>query len=296
VNIELCTDALLQALLAPMDPGRAGAFVEVGLGGGNFSFEWAAPAGFRCYAVEPLPTDALIAACQRSGVVLHRAAIGDQCGEVLIFLGELDGHRLPDISSLNPRWWGVGATSQSVRAQTLVAAVAELGITTIGCLKIDTEGSERAIISGLRALGPKQRPGIVTFEYGGGGTKATGAGGWAPEFLDNTRYCVGELQALGYQGGFVIERRLAGARFFEFAALPADADPFPAESEVGNLLLMQAPPSRADAEVILRRVAPLLEKDARRAAARARRDWFKHQYIRLRAGVRRRLGRKESQP
>jgi hypothetical protein len=92
MDIELATDYVAKRLAS----GRAGRgnFLEIGLGSLNYSFEWAQPLGYQCYAVEPLPTDGLKAKTSEFGVDLTEAAIAATTGQMPIYVGWADnfGH------------------------------------------------------------------------------------------------------------------------------------------------------------------------------------------------------------
>jgi FkbM family methyltransferase len=289
VNIELCTDLLAARFLERIDPGRTGAFIEVGLGGRDFSFTWAAPAGFRSYAVEPLPGEALIKECRQHGVALITAAVGREPGQAKIYVGNLNGRALPDISSLNPRWWGSGSEVRVVPVVSLKALFIEHGITKVSLLKIDTEGSERPIIESLTDLPDVALPQVVAFEYGGGGTRGEKGGGWAEEFFANTIGCLNTLKALGYRGGILIEAAHAAPQRVDFDAVESFDRLFPADARVGNFIAVREPLEEISFAASMAAIQPSLAREARHAARQQRMNWLRHQRIRLLMGIKRRL-------
>jgi FkbM family methyltransferase len=238
MNIEFATDLLCQRFLQFFDPEAAGAVVEVGLGSGNFSFEWATPLGHRCLAVEPLPTEALLTAATEHRVELIQAAMGAASGQVPIYHGELHGHALPDISSLNPRWWGVSNRYTIVPVVTLPDLCASKGVERISLLKVDTEGSESEILRLLSILSTKSLPRLIVLEYGGGGTLRSGEGGWSPEFLGGTKLILETLKKLNYCSCIILERQCllpiykTGQHALKIRGM------FDPDFQVGNLILI----------------------------------------------------------
>lgn len=167
MDIEFATDHLCNRFLASLNSVEAEIVLEIGLGSLNFSFQWAAPLGFRCVAVEPLPTESLLVATNQNGIELVMGAMGAQSWEVPIYHGVLHDHDFPDISSLNPRWWGVSERSSIVPCLTLPELCIYRSIDRIALLKVDTEGSEYHIISFLPELQDSIKPRVIAVEYGG---------------------------------------------------------------------------------------------------------------------------------
>lgn len=290
MDFELCTDLIAKRLVEKADPGRCGACVEIGLGPGNFSFRWAEPAGFRCIAVEPLPTEGLRAACREHGVALVTAAITAQGGgPVPIYLGMFDGNASPDTNSLNPRWWGCGQETRQVESLTLAGLFHRESVATCTFLKVDTEGSECAIVEGLRDLSPEQQPAVVAFEYGGGGSRERGTGGWSGEFLEDTLASIRALRSLGYGAVIVVESAARDPRQAEMPNDGREQDLFPATALVGNLIVTREPVPIAEFAALVQSFGPELERAERRTRAAWRRVQFRHGLVRLGAGLKRRL-------
>jgi FkbM family methyltransferase len=240
MDIEFATDHLCKRFLASLNSVETGIVLEIGLGSLNFSFQWAAPLGFRCVAVEPLPTESLLVATNQNGIELVVAAMGAQSGEVPIYHGVLHDHDLPDISSLNPRWWGVSERSSIVPCLTLPELCISRSIDRIALLKVDTEGSEYHIISLLPELQDSTKPRVITVEYGGGGhTRSSQTGGWAPEFLMGTRQLLEITQKEGYSATIVFESN----RLFPKLRIGSEAfnveKLFDPDFLVGNLLVVR---------------------------------------------------------
>lgn len=236
MDIEFVTDLLMQKFLSQIDPQRGGGFIEIGLGSGNFSFTWAQPLGFECYAVEPLPTGALKEQVLKHQVVLTEAAITDISGEVQIYIGSLNGSTLSDISSLHADWWGGGMEEKTVTSLTIKDYVAQKKIQEISSLKIDTEGAELSVISGLKALEPWQLPQLIAFEYGGGGSRKNKEGGWLPKFFENTLDCLKTLKCLGYETAIVIEQKANQILPYDLVSIRDMEDIFSPHAEVGNII------------------------------------------------------------
>jgi FkbM family methyltransferase len=253
MDIEFATDHLCRGFLSSLDPSANGVVLEIGLGSGNFGFEWAAPLGYRCLAVEPLPTEALLISTRQHGVELVRAAMGAQSGEVPIYHGELHGRDLPDISSLNPRWWGVGDRQTIVPCLTLPELCSTSKLDRIALLKIDTEGAESEILSLAPALPSTTLPRIIVVEYGGGGdTRSSQKGGWTPEFFEGTRRLLEIARELGYSSTIVLElsqvlpKLRQGSEAFDADVL------FDPNFEVGNLILIQNTQDAAQISTLIR--------------------------------------------
>jgi FkbM family methyltransferase len=238
MQFEAATDMWLRCLLGGTDRRRDGVFLEVGLGAGDWSFEWATRLGMRCVAAEPAPTDALRAACLANGVELVEAAVCGREGTVLLFEGVFNGTRLNDTNSIRPDWWGVAGNSRPVPAVTLATLTRSWGGAPLLCVKVDVEGAEPEVLSGLKDLPAANRPLIVSFEYGGGGCLKDGKGGWSDEFLPGTLGCLRLLKELGYRKGLVLEKHSWSPRFFslgEFAGRAGDL--FSPDDEVGNIIV-----------------------------------------------------------
>ncbi len=239
MDIEFATDYLCQGFLGKLDPTASGVVVEIGLGSLNYSFQWAAPLGHRCIAVEPLPTDSLIAATKAHDVELIPAAMGELCCEVPIYHGYLHGHPLPDISSLNPRWWGVSDSFTMVPCLTISHLCFSKAISSMALLKVDTEGSESQILGCLPELPLSLLPEIIVFEYGGGGRLRDGTGGWSIEFKSGLVQLLAVLKKCQYQAAVVVEsqrrwpRWFLGPDAFDFEQL------FGEDFRVGNLILVR---------------------------------------------------------
>lgn len=240
MNTERATDFFLERLIA--GSCRDSAFVEVGLGSADWSFQWARRLGFPCLAVEPMPIPALLAACQEHGVTLVETALGRNSGTARIYHGELSGHAIPDTSSLRPDWWAVGSRFSEVPVMTLAALVEASRLERIVCLKVDVEGAEWEVLSGLAEVPARSLPEVVAFEYGGGGRRSDGRGGWRPETWVHTVECLELLRVKGYQWGMLCERVLPVPRLFgtQEAAIRA-GEIFPARAEVGNVILSRNP-------------------------------------------------------
>ncbi len=238
MDVESSTELVLKTILTDLD--RSGAVVEVGLGSLNYSFQWAAPRGFRCLAVEPLPTSQLREAAAKYGVPILELAMSAESGEAPIYHGRLDGFDLPDISSLNPQWWGVSDQYTIVPTSTLIDFCRAQEVHEIALLKVDTEGSEADILSCLPDLPESNRPRLLMIEYGGGGVpRSSGTGGWAPEFQGKLMALLGNLESLHYRAVIVFEESNlvpvlhTGADAFDSDLL------FPAAAQVGNLVFVR---------------------------------------------------------
>jgi FkbM family methyltransferase len=288
MNIELATDLLLQSLLEKTDSQKNGAFVEIGLGNVNHSFLWAGKLGYKCYGVEPLPSADLLSLARLHDVDLTEAAISTSTGQLPIYIGNLDGWALSDISSLDPDWWGSGLESKMVSSLSLGDYFARKELERVACLKIDTEGSEFAVMSGLYNAHLKQLPQIVTFEYGGGGTKALSTGAWKPAFFERTLHCLEMIKRLGYTMALVVEQNANSVRFFELQSLPNFDAFFCCNAAVGNVICTQTYLSTEHRSKILKQMRPVLARDAVRNWFDGGRATMRHYFVRFVSGVKRR--------
>jgi FkbM family methyltransferase len=289
MDVEFRTDYFAEQALRRLDPARRGAVIEIGLGRIDFSFTWARRLGFRCIAIEPLPTSGLIEQARRTGTMLVKAAVSDSSGEMPLYLGTLDGHDVPDLSSLNPRWWGAGRETRMVRSMTLAELVRECSVGLISFLKLDTEGTESSIIGSLDQLERDQLPQLLAFEYGGGGCRAQKCGGWSGEFLDNTVRSLDHLRTLGYQGGILVESGQLSATRVDFAQLNSGANIFADDAAMGNFLALRLLPSVAEFEHDCARLGRARIRSSCHAIWRERLRWVTHQRIRLSTAIRSRL-------
>ena len=242
MNFEVATDAWLRKLILAARTRAGEVFVEVGLGGGDWSFVWASQAGLRCLVVEPAPTEKLRDLCGKCGVEMVVAAVCEREGTILLYEGELNGAQVGDTNSTRPDWWGVGERSRPVSATTLAVLARSWNGVPFIALKVDVEGAEASVLSGLNEFAPGQLPKLVAFEYGGGGSLKDQRGGWADEFVSSTMSCLNLLKDLGYKGGMILERSSWSPRLFKMAGVGNSARTmFDEADEVGNIIVWKDP-------------------------------------------------------
>jgi len=282
MNLDLCTDLLMRGILRQVDPQAKGAFIEIGLGSLNYSFTWAAPAGFHCHAIEPLPTDTLLNASQNLNVPVTVAAIAERRGQATMYFGNLEGRGYPDVSSLNPRWWGSGKQERTVPTLSLADFLDDKHIDALSCLKVDIEGCELVVLQTIPELPVPRQPKLVVFEYGGGCSKKEGRQGWSQEFFSNTLACLKILQAAGYTRGFFIEAILPAPELIELKRGGDFEQIFPDGALAGNFLFWRDPlPEKF--------LAGLARKTTGQLVRQSRRDRLTGFAQRLVNGLRRRL-------
>ena len=185
-------------------------------------------------------SEALLVATNQHRVELVVAAMGAKSGEVPIHHGVIHDHDLPDVSSLNPRWWGVSERSSIVPCLTLPELCISKCIEKIALLKVDTEGSECDIISLLSELQESAKPRVITIEYGGGcKPRSSQMGGWSPEFFSGICQLLETTKKEGYSGTIVLEsnriipKLRAGSKAFDAEAL------FDPDFLVGNIIIVR---------------------------------------------------------
>lgn len=243
MDFEIATDMWLQEMLGSFHCNPSGMFVEVGLGASNWSFPWASDLGLTCVAVEPCPTPLLRETCRRDGVKLIEAAVCRQAGTTLLYQGEIDGNKLGDVNSIRSDWWGAGSSAQTVEAVSLSGLASTWDEHLFMCVKVDVEGAEADVLSSLVEFEPRRLPKFVAFEYGGGGSKRSGRGGWTEEFATGTMNCLALLKELRYTGGVVLDTTRWAPRFFNLSELDANVDtPFFPSDEVGNIIVWREAP------------------------------------------------------
>jgi hypothetical protein len=121
---------------------------------------------------------------------------------------------------------------------SLPTLVQSWGDSPLLCVKVDVEGAEQDVLSGLTNLAAAKRPRVVSFEYGGGGFMQNGEGGWSEQFLSGTLGCLKLLRESGYPHGVILERRSWAPRFFRLSDFSgAASDLFLKGDEVGNIIV-----------------------------------------------------------
>ena len=199
---ESQTDALLAEELPKLDRNRSATFVEIGCGTSNFSFLTAHKLGYYCCAIEPFimpPLREAFESCMgQNRMMLVHAAVAASDGTTQMYL-----HTGGDsnFNSLLPDWIGAGRP-MSVDCMSLKNLSPLLGRNgfpgNINVLKLDVEGAEVVILrqaSKTCAAAPTQ---AIVLEYGGGGPRKSGIGGWTNEHFGNTLECMKILVANQY--------------------------------------------------------------------------------------------------
>jgi FkbM family methyltransferase len=199
MQVEECCEALLAELLPSIDENRYGITIEIGVGSFAFYCELFAKCGFRSIAVEPLPTKHLREICRARGIELIESCVSEVEGNVDLYVGTFDGSENTNLNSMRSDWWGVTGEKRIVPSMRLLTLVQRINAPKITCLKIDVEGLELAIIKQLSLLPPEYVPSVIMFEYGGGGSLASGKGGWSQELLMGTMSCLEILRDFGFR-------------------------------------------------------------------------------------------------
>lgn len=194
--VERNTLDTLYDLLHDLDPDKQGWCIDGGAGVQDFFGLYFSEWGWPSVIVEPLPSDALLNSLH-NGVVLEAAALCAVDDRVTLFTGH-DGNT----HSLDANWQDVTGhphanverSVQGIRYQSLLD---KYHINHVACLKLDIEGSEWSVIQQF-VEDDITLPQIVSIEYGGGFSKASGMGGWQEHRFNKVLQCVDVLRACGY--------------------------------------------------------------------------------------------------
>jgi len=244
MQVEECSEKLLEMLLERLDEKRSGVAIDAGVGTFAFYCELFARLGFRSAAVEPLPSQKLRDVCSEKGITLFENCLSDRDGTQTLYLGNFCGdNNSLDYSSLLSDWWGASRGWHFFRRRKQVPTLSLSGLLSrlkaqeITCLKLDIEGAELTVLSQLPELTGTLMPKIIMFEYGGGDLKKSGKGAWAPKFFAQTLRCLDLLQQCGYATTIRIESSPLVEKIFDIGSYRAELDEiFPAQACYGNLI------------------------------------------------------------
>jgi FkbM family methyltransferase len=248
MRVEECCGALLRALLPAIDPDRAGACIEIGVGTSYPYFEIFSASGFKTYAVEPLPTPHVRDSCAHHTTTLIEACVSEMSGHRDLYIGEARGQEMLNYNSLQSDWWGVGGKSKSVPSLTVADLMERVSEQAITCMKIDIEGAEPLVIGQFGDIPATRLPSVVMFEYGGGGQRAGGAAGWQDKFFQGTLECVQTLSAVGFETLIVIDSEASAIeQVVEVSTLSSPESLFGPTAEYGNIIACRGLPLPPDA-------------------------------------------------
>lgn len=241
MNVEYLIISFIPYFLKKYDHQKTGATIDIGVGTFNFYCEAFSKEGFPSYAAEPLPSESFLRIADELKILVKKACITDYNGNTIIYTGKFQGNQLTDLSSLHKNWWGVdsGGQKTEVEAIRLDSFLSEFSIEKISYMKIDTEGSEFEIISQIKELKTSSHPSILEFEYGGGGTKLHGIGGWSEEFFKKTIDSISILSQIGYKHLLVFEREEKHPRYYFLPGLKNYDQIFRDHYHYGNLILFK---------------------------------------------------------
>jgi FkbM family methyltransferase len=228
-------------LLNKYDKEKKGVTIDIGVGSFNFYFEVFHDAGYKTYAIEPLPTENLKKTANNKNIELIEACILDYEGTTNIYSGIFRNADCIDVSSVNQDWWGITEKSKvrEVNSLTLKKIVEKYNINRITYLKIDTEGSEYSIIKQLVNFEKILLPKIIEFEYGGGAIKATGIGGWESGYFNKTLNIISTCHKLGYDYLLLFDSVNEYPIEFCVSELSGYEDIFRDDYVYGNIIMVQ---------------------------------------------------------
>lgn len=178
---------------------------EIGVGTFSFFCETFAKLGFPTVAVEPMPTPTLIKLCNKRNIRLITGVVSDIDGFATLYIGNYEGAENTNLNSLYSNWWGSSAKTKEVVSVTLPRLLSNVGASKITCMKLDVEGAELSIISQFSSLSETEIPSVVMFEYGGGGQRNDGEGGWSSAYLGATMDCLKIMKSCGFDETIVID-------------------------------------------------------------------------------------------
>lgn len=240
MHVEACCQALLAHFLPRTDRLRRGWALDIGVGTFAFYCKLFARLGYRTLAVEPLPVQPVHRLCRQWHIALEEACLTDQVGETTLYLGEFDGERSLNVSSVHADWWGSSTDARSVPSVDLPELLRRHAVRRITCMKVDVEGGEYTIIKQLPALTVAQVPACLMFEYGGGAERKTGRAGWSHAFLDRTLKALQVLRDVGYEQALMVDKGLGQIRHLNLQRVSLEGEAlFPPQSEYGNLIALR---------------------------------------------------------
>lgn len=125
------------------------------------------------HAIEPVPRvfallQANIARNHLTNISCHRLALSNCEGSLPMYVPEDD---IPVMASLLPDW-RPGSDCIAVDTKTLDQFVTERGITNLGLIKIDTEGTENDVLAGAKTTLSTHRPFVICEVLSAGNTAA----------------------------------------------------------------------------------------------------------------------------
>lgn len=162
----------LPVFLRLVTPGNV--VLDVGANTGLFSLLAARrPPVVKVYAIEPVPRvfaalEANVARNRLSNVFCHQLAFSDTEGTVTMYVPE---EEIPVMASLRPNW-RPDAREICVPAQTVDQFVTSHSMASIDVIKIDTEGTENAVLAGAEKTLVTHQPFVICEVLSDGNTAA----------------------------------------------------------------------------------------------------------------------------
>lgn len=198
-EVERVTWEIVSRLMQDADPQREGWAIDAGLGQGDYYCEWTHNLGYKSLAIEPMPTETAIRACEMSHIPLVSAALGNRDGVAVLYSAPER-----DLRSLHGEVWGGMQDDGDVEVITLPLLMRQYRIERLTLLKLDIEGAEPDVIETLEELASDELPSIVCFEFGGEGTAEYKRGPWSLEQQRRVNSSFKTLHRLGYRWGVLV--------------------------------------------------------------------------------------------
>jgi FkbM family methyltransferase len=205
MHVEECCQALLSEMLPEVDRNRLGLAIDIGVGTFAFYCQLFNQLKFTTIAVEPLPINKLYKLCKNYNIRLIENCISDFDGLVNIYVGSYQDKENLNLNSMRSDWWGSTTNCKQVPSVSLANLLTNIDAHSITCMKIDVEGMEFCIIKQFLNLPDNLLPKVLMFEYGGGGTKESGKGGWSQEIFNETMESLAILKKLGFTQTIIVD-------------------------------------------------------------------------------------------
>lgn len=240
--VELACQALLRHIVPEVDRKRLGLTIDIGAGTCDFYFQLFERLKFKTIAVEPLPTEQVRQLCRERNIKLIESCISDIDGLVWIYIGKDENNQEnTNTNSMRSDWLVNPENAIQVPSMSLINLLSDIEADKVTCLKMDVEGMELALIQQIHNFPKTLIPKVLMFEYGGGGTRESGKGGWSKEILEGTIKSLEIIRNLGYDQIILVDLAAnTSARSLYLKSLKLEAtEIFPPFNIYGNIIALR---------------------------------------------------------